>query len=100
MQLGQQYIFDKTLSRIRVTLNFLTGADISTNTKMYSNGEKRQPKISCVTCHVLHVTCHISATDPLPANSKSTVSMLVHKDPKTQENSKHKNIKTTKKLKL
>ena len=50
----------------------------------------------CVTCHMLHVTCHLSptltatatATEPPPANSPTMHSRLVCLKPKLK-NSKH-----------
>ena len=48
--------------------------------------------MSCVTCNILCVTCHLSltppatATYPPPANSPTMHSMLIRKETQTQEN--------------
>ena len=97
-----QNIFKKKKSRIRETLNLSTCADSRTDTKTDKNGQRKirrknfmtnfTCRVSPVTCHPLHVTCHLSltptatatATDPAPANSLCTLGWLA----KTQKKPK------------
>ena len=55
-------------------------------------------QLSRVTCHMLHVTCHLSLTQtatvthPLPVNSPTMHSRLVCKDAKTLKNVKTQEV--------
>ena len=59
--------------------------------------------VSRVTCHMLHVTCHLSLTqtataiDPPPAFSPTVHNRLRWKDPKTQKYFKTQKIAERKK---
>ena len=79
-------------SLIQETLNLLTCADSSTDTKTERNGQKGY----CMLCVIflLSLTPTATSTDPHPGNSPIKHSRLACKDPKSQ-----KQIKNQKSLK-
>ena len=82
-------------SLLQETLNLLTCADSSTDTKTERNGQKGYC-MSCVT-FLLSLTPTATSTDPHPGNSPIKHSRLACKDPKSQKQIKtQKIIETTK----